>query len=125
MIKQLPDSTIPLTDAENELIDKIIQELDTDDAKELEACRDKLSAAEQEILSLKAQLKKEENRNLLTHKQLLDLYNKLKLYEKEKKDSPIRRKQPSKHSLFSHSDADDANENLLTACFKRSSCQIS
>jgi sucrose-6-phosphate hydrolase SacC (GH32 family) len=91
--KLSPDSSIEpiarlqdqFTDAEKELIDTIVKELDTDDAKELEACKAKLAQAELEIITLNVQLKKtlhqlqieeETSRTMLVHKQMMDLRNK-------------------------------------------------
>ncbi len=76
----------PFTDAEKEFIDKIVKELDTDDAKELGLCKAKLIAAEKKIAELdaklenalhKLQLEEQASRHMFAHKQKIDLRNKM------------------------------------------------
>lgn len=156
-INSLSDSSIepsarlhdPFTEAEKELIDNIITELDTDDAKELELCKTKLVLAEQEIKILKAQLTKalhqiqlqeEASRNMLMHKKMIDLRDKLEVldasYVETQKGSvkkDVQSVSPSsvyaKSSLFSASSDLNLHKNDITeddraVCFRMDSCGI-
>lgn len=91
------DTTMSLdeffTEAENDVIREIIKGVDKNDEakeKEWEACQAKLVIAEQEIIRLQYQLGKvsqqfvdEKSRAMLLHKQMVDLYNKVKDVEGE------------------------------------------
>lgn len=138
----------PFTEAEKELIDNIMKELDTDDIKELELCKTKLVLAEQEIKMLKAQLTKalhqlqlndEASRNMLVHKQMIDLRNKLEILEaqrvKESSSADANSKvemvvepAPVKPSFFSSSNRlnlyDESIDNDRSNCFRLDVCRI-
>lgn len=103
------------TEAEQERIDTIVKELDTDDAKELELCKAKLAVAEQKIIALNAQLKalhplqldEKTSRNILVHKQMVDKRNKLEASEaqhlKESKEVAKTNDKSVSPSLDAHS----------------------
>ncbi len=129
------------TDAENELINKILIEFaaGAGDAKELEVCKAKLLLAEKEIAALHVklekvlkELEKEKDQRMLVHKQMIDLRNKLKLVEDQllnkSKISPSDKRRITQSSMFTtrYDRADDSDDDdSLTTCFQKDFCRVS